>query len=63
METTLDPNSLQLFTVSSNPFSLASINTRLHLSFLANTSAVAFANPEPTPEITATFPFSDSDIF
>ena len=46
--------------VALRAFSLRSIRTRPTWSALANSSAVALANPEPTPVITATFPFRDS---
>src|SRR5271157_883006 len=60
--TTFEPDSSQAFEVASRAFSLRSIKTRLTWSALANSSAVAFPKPEPTPVITATFPFRDSAI-
>ena len=60
--TTRDPEASHAAAVAFKPASSMSNMTRLTLSVLANSSAVALAKPEPTPEMTATFPFNDSLI-
>src|SRR5208337_4603053 len=60
--TTFDPDFSHAAAVAFRPASSMSTMTRLTWSSFANSSAVALANPEPTPDMTATFPFNDSPM-